>query len=243
MVNLPTEKSKINKDFKSQKFLMLGSAGIGKSCFWAQEPKALFIETESGLNALEVFKLPIRSWNDLREAYGALKASSDSGKFPYDLIVIDTVDRLVDFAQEEVVNRAKEFYKKIDINVISDIPNGAGWYKLKEMTMGFFNKLELLPCAVACVAHSDIKRIKEPTAEFDKNTISIGGQLGDDILAWSDHTVNIEAHMMGDRLQRIVHTMPTQSREAKSRGSMIPDNMKWGDSMVDNYKAFRGLFK
>ncbi len=243
MVNLPVEKSKINNDFKSQKFLMLGSAGIGKSCFWSQEPKALYLEIESGLNALEVFKIPIRTWNDLRETYTALKISADSGKFPYDLIVIDTVDRLIDLAQEEVVNRGKDFYKKIEINVISDLPQGAGWYKLKEMVMGFFNKLELIPCAIACIAHSDIKRIKEPTLEFDKNTISVGGQLGDDILAWADHTMNIESHMIGDKIQRIVYTIPTQSREAKSRGGMIPSGMKWGDNTAENYKAFRGLFK
>jgi hypothetical protein len=243
MVNLPVEKSKVNKDFKAQKFLMLGSAGIGKSAFWAAEPKALFLETESGLNALEVFKLPIRSWNDLRETYGALKTSVEGGKFPYDLIVIDTVDRLVDFAQEETVARAKDFYKKIEVNTIGDIPNGAGWYKVKEMVMGFFNKLELLPCALALIAHSDIKRIKEPTAEFDRNTISIGGQLGDDILALPDHTMNVESHLIGDRIQRIVYTIPTQSREAKSRGGMIPNAMKWGDSTAENYKAFRQLFK
>ncbi len=243
MVTLPTEKSKINTDFKAQKFAMLGIAGIGKSCFWAQEPKALFIESEAGLNALEVFKLPIRCWQDLREAYQALKAAADGGSFPYDVIVIDTVDRLVDFAQEEVVSRAKEFYKKLEVNTIGDIPNGAGWYKQKEMVMGFFNKLELLPCAIAYIAHLDIKRIKETTGEFDKATISIGGQLGDDLLAWSDHTLHIEAHRIGDRLQRVVYTLPTQSREAKSRGSMIPNGTKWGDNMGENYSAFRKLFK
>ncbi len=243
MISLPVEKSKINNNFKSQKFLMLGSAGIGKSAFWAQDPKALFLETESGLNALEVFKLSIRSWNDLREAYAALKASADSGKFPYDLIVMDTVDRLVDFAQEETIARAKDFYKKIEVNTIGDIPQGGGWYKVKEMVMSFFNKLELLNCAIALIAHSDIKRIKDTTSEFDKNTISIGGQLGDDIIAFPDHVMNVESHMIGDRIQRLVLTIPTQSREAKSRGGMIPSGMKWGDNTSENYKAFRALFK
>jgi hypothetical protein len=240
---LPTEKTQINKDFKSQKFLMLGSAGIGKSAFWASDPKALFIETESGLNALEVFKLSIRSWQDLREAYTALKLSADSGKFPYDIIIVDTVDRLVDFAQEETIARAKEFYKKIEINTIGDLPQGAGWYKVKEMVMGFFNRLELLPCALALIAHSDIKRIKDTNSEFDKNTISIGGQLGDDILALPDHTLHIESHRIGDRIQRVVYTIPTQSREAKSRGGMIPSGLKWGDNTVENYKNFRSLFR
>lgn len=243
MITLPTKKTDVDSRFTSQRFGMLGLAGIGKSEFWAQDENALFLNTEGGLNALKVFEIPIRSWSDLREAYGALKIQADTGSFPYSIIVIDTVDRLVDLAQEETVNRAKEFYKKIEINTIGDIPNGAGWYKQKEMVMGFFNKLELLPCAIAFIAHSDIKRIKDTTAEYDKVTISIGGQLGDDLLAFTDHTLNIEAHRFGDKLQRIVYTMPSQSREAKSRGSMIPNGMKWSDNMAENYKAFRGLFK
>jgi hypothetical protein len=243
MITLPTKKTEVNSEFKHQRFGMLGLAGIGKSEFWAQDENAIFLNTEGGLNALKVYEIPIRCWNDLREAYMALKEASDKGAFPYSVIVIDTIDRLIDYAQEEVVARAKEFYKKMEINAIGDIPNGNGWYKQKEMIMGFLTKLELLPCAISYIAHSDIKRIKETSAEYDKITISIGGQLGDDLLAFTDHTLNIEAHRIGDKLQRIVYTMPTQSREAKSRGSMIPNGIKWSDNMAENYKAFRALFK
>jgi len=243
MITLPTKKTEVDLSFKHQRFGMLGLAGIGKSEFWAQDENALFLNTEGGLNALKVFNIPVRCWNDLREAYAALKVAADAGTFPYSIVVIDTVDRLVDFAQEEVVSRAKDFYKKIEINTIGDIPNGAGWYKQKEMVMGFFNKLELLPCAIAYIAHCNIKRIKDITTEYDKMTISIGGSLGDDLLAFTDHTLHLESHRIGDRLQRVIYTMPTQSREAKSRGSMVPNGMKWGDNMAENYKAFRALFK
>ena len=243
MITLPSKKTEVDTQFIHQRFGMLGLAGIGKSEFWAQDENALFLNTEGGLNALKVFEIPIRSWQDLREAYQALKASADAGTFPYSIVVVDTIDRLVDYAQEEVIARAKDFYKKVEINAIGDIPNGNGWFKQKEMVMGFFNKLELLPCAIAYIAHLDIKRIKDTTAEFDKATISIGGSLGDDLLAFTDHTLHLESHRIGDKLQRIVYTLPTQSREAKSRGSMIPNGMKWSDNMQENYKAFRSLFK
>jgi hypothetical protein len=243
MITLPTKKTEVDNSFKHQRFGMLGLAGIGKSEFWAQDENALFLNTEGGLNALKVFSISIRSWQDLREAYGALKTSADEGKFPYSIIIIDTIDRLIDYAIEETVARAKEFYKKIEINNIADIPNGAGWFKEKEMVMNFLTKLEMFPCAIAFIAHMDIKRIKETTGEYDKSTISIGGSLGDDLLAWTDHTMHIESHRIGDRIQRMVYTIPTQSREAKSRGGMIPNAIKWGDSTVENYKAFRALFK
>ena len=243
MISLPTKKTEVDTSFKHQRFGMLGLAGIGKSEFWAQDEQALFLNTEGGLNALKVFEIPIRSWQDIRDSYSALKASVDKGEFPYSVIVIDTIDRLIDYAQEEVVNRTKEFYKKIEINSIGDVPNGAGWFKQKEMVMGFLSRLELLPCAIAYIAHLDVKRIKETTGEYDKATISVGGSLGDDLLAFTDHTMHIESHRIGDRIQRVVYTIPTQSREAKSRGGMIPNGVKWGDSTAENYKAFRALFK
>lgn len=243
MITLPTVKTTINTDFKAQKFAMLGQAGIGKSTFFAQEENALFIETETGLNALQVYKIPIRSWNDLRESYSLLKKASDDGKFPYSLVVVDTMDRLVDYAQEEVIDKAKEFYKKIEINNIGDIPNGAGWYKMKEIVNAFLSKLELLPCAIAYVSHLSVKRIKDTNMEYDKATISIGGQLGEDLIAWADHILNVEAHLRGDKLIRKIWTKPTQSREAKSRGGIIPDGTLWGEDMKENYNQFRKLFK
>ena len=242
-ITLPTKKTEVDSKFSSQRFGMLGLAGIGKSEFWAQDENALFLNTEGGLNALKVFEIPIRSWDDLREAYKLLKEANDKGEFKYSVIVIDTIDRLIDYAIEETVSRAKDFYKKIEINTIADIPNGAGWFREKEMVMNFMTKLELFPCAIAYIAHMDIKRIKESNSEYDKMTISIGGNLGDALLAYTDHTLHLESHRIGDRLQRIVYTLPTQSREAKSRGSMIENGWKWSDNMQENYKKFRSFFK
>ena len=45
---LPTERSGVDKRWTSQKIGMIGQAGIGKSEFWAQGEKTLFIQTEAG---------------------------------------------------------------------------------------------------------------------------------------------------------------------------------------------------
>ena len=106
---LPQQKSKKNLAYSAQKIGVIGPAGIGKSSFFAQDPNAFFIEAEAGLNFLEVFKMSARSWSELGEIYTLLKAAADKGNFPYSIIVMDTVDRVVDLAEEEVVYRAKEF--------------------------------------------------------------------------------------------------------------------------------------
>ena len=81
------------------------------------------------------------------------------------------------------------------------------------------------------------------SAKYDRNTISIGGQLGETLLAWPDHILHVESLVRGDKIMRTVWTKPTQSREAKSRGGVIPNGWRWEDDDAVNYKKFRGLFQ
>ena len=249
MVNLPSKKSEVNLNFKNQKIGIIGQSGIGKSEFLAQEPKALFLETEAGLNFLEVYKIPIRCWDDIRDTYMKLKeleidCKKNGKEFPYSMIVIDTIDRYVDFAEEEIISRGKEFYKSISdqINTIADLPNGAGWNKTRNLVMNSINKLEEFPCAVSYIGHLSSKTIGSGTNKYNKNTISLWAGVGNDMLAWCDHLLHVEARMVGDRLIRTVWTKPTQSKEAKSRGGVITDGMKWESDMKENYRVFRELF-
>lgn len=244
-MKLPTEKSIIDLTFIHQKIGIIGAPGIGKSAFLAQEPKALFIEAEAGLNFLEVFKVSVRCWEDLREVYSELKVLEQTNKFPYTLGVIDTVDRIVDFAEEEIVKKAKEFYKTManEINTVGDIPNGAGWSKQKDLVMGFLNKLEELPWALAYIGHLQTKEIKEGVSKYNKDTINIGGKLGLELLAWPDHLLHIKSQLVGEKLKRRIRTKPSQSIEAKSRGGIVPDNWEWSEDMKGNYEYFRKLFK
>ncbi len=239
---LPTEKSSVDLRYSSQKIGMIGASGIGKSAFFAQDPKVFFIEAEAGLNFEKVFKLPARCWEDLREIYAVLKEAERKGDFPYSVVVLDTIDRIVDFAEDEIMERAREYYKKTVINSIGDIPEGGGWRKTKDIVMTFMHRLEELPCAIAYIGHLTTKRIEEGGRKYDKHTISLWKGIGNDILAWGDHTLHVTSSMVGENLQRTMLTKPSQSIEAKSRGGIIPHGMKWGDNMQVNYKTFRKLF-
>ena len=223
---------------------MIGPTGIGKSEFFAQDENAFFIDGEGGLNFLSVNKLPVRSWEDLREVYALLRQAEQDGKFPYSIVVIDTIDKIVDYAEEEIISRAREFYTKIanEINTIGDVPNGAGWNKTRGLVSNFLDKLEQLPCAIAYIGHLQIKRIEEGTRKYDKHTIAAWAGMAQELLAYPDHLLHIEAVLIGDKLRRTVWTKPTQSRECKSRGGIIENGWVWSDSMKENYQKFRGYF-
>ena len=238
------DRSKVNKKFIDQRFGMIGPSGIGKSGFWTHEDKALFLDTEGGLNAYGgIIRWPIRDLNDMRDAYRQL-VSYPKDNFPFSVIIIDTIDRLVDYATDETLAEAREKFKRVDINTIHDVPEGGGWDRRRTKVSVILKELEKLPCAIAYIGHLENKTIRRKgETDYNKHTISIGGKIGGDLLAWTDHTMTIEAVRVGEKLVRTVFTLPTQSREAKSRGGMVPNAIRWGDNDKENYEKFRALFE
>ena len=243
---LPTKKAEVDKKWINQKFGMIGPAGIGKSEFWAQGERTFFIQTEAGLGHLGVMAIPCHSLDDVRKVVGLLfEANSGSEPFPYDTIVVDTVDELIAFVDEDVVARGKDKYVKIaaEIHGIGDVPNGGGWAWRTETVAKIFRKLESLPAAIVYVGHVADKEVKSPTDKWHKNTINFGGQLGGNLTAWPNHLMNLEARMKGEKLVREVRTLPHQTIEAKSHGGWIPNGWVWTDDMKENYGKLRGLFE
>ena len=239
---LPTEKSGVSKKWVDQKFLCLGAAGIGKSEIWSHAKNPLYIEAEAGLNFIDACKMPVRSWEDVHGTIGALLKAKDD--FPYDVVIVDTIDRILVCIEDEVMGWARKKYEKgNEYQGVGDIPEGAGWYRREAMINKFLKAIEVLPCAKVLIGHLADKEVKVQGAKgYHKSTINIGGKIGANILAWSDHTLNITGQMMGDELKRVVYTKPTMSREAKSRGNMVQNGWRWGNDSKDNFDKLREQF-
>lgn len=221
---------------------MIGPAGIGKSKFWSFA-NALYIQTEAGLNHLSVYKVVCRSWDDFVEIYSQLIQAANAGTFQYDTIVIDTIDKFIDLANEETIARGRNKFKAIDINSVGDIPNGAGWAWNMDLVENAFRKLETLPAHIVYIGHLENREIKEPTRSIHKQTLSIGGKMGGMLTAWPDHLMNLDASYQGSKLIRKVRTLPSATIEAKSRGGVVQDGWLWDDNDEANFKKFRSLFK
>jgi hypothetical protein len=63
----------------------------------------LFLATEPGLNALEVFEAPITCWDDLLQACAEIA----EGKHDFKTIVIDTVDNAYRMCADYVCKKFK----------------------------------------------------------------------------------------------------------------------------------------
>lgn len=243
-LQLPREPQAPQRIWRGQRFVMIGAGKIGKSDFWSQDKKALFLDCEGGLKHLTVMRVPVQGWEDVRTVYAALMKAQQAGDFPYDTIVIDTLDRFISYANEEVIDRAKQKFKKDadNINTIGDIPNGAGWAWATELIRNTLAKFEELPVALVLIGHVANKEIKEPTRTIHKDTINIGGQTGTGILHWADHTLHLQAVVQSDGVKRTVRTKPTAILDAGSRGNVVPDGWQWEPDMANNFAALRKLF-
>ncbi len=241
-VILPTTKSEIDNRWTSQKVLMIGPPKVGKSEFWSYGEKTLYLQCEAGLNHLEVMKLPIHDWAMFRDAYTALKQADNEGKFPYDTIVVDTIDKWIDLANDATVERGREKFKAATIYSIGDIPNGAGWKWSQDTIAMALTKLEQLPACIVLIGHLENKELKlENSVSIHKQTVALSPKVGISVCSWADHILNIEGG--GKTGDRRVRTRPTGGIEAGSRGDVVPENFVWSRDNKSNYEKFRGLFK
>jgi RecA-family ATPase len=69
---LPTTKTPPKRSLSDVSILLYGPSKIGKSTFASQAPDAIFLATEPGLNALEVYQHPITSWPEFLEVCAEL---------------------------------------------------------------------------------------------------------------------------------------------------------------------------
>ena len=244
MVQLPTQRTEVDRRWVSQKLLMLGQAGVGKSSFFACDPHALFLDCDHNLHHLQVYSIPIWSWDDLRETYVQLaEQAAKKEPFPYSTIVLDTLDKALAYCEEDVIQRARERFKKQEIYALSDVPEGAGWSNTTKAFLQLLDKLAGLPVAFAGVSHTQVKRVEEPLQKYDREAISLWGQVGTKTTYFVNHILHVQAYHQGDRLVRKVYTLPRKEMEAKSHGAVIPDGWEMQPNMMANWVAVRNLFE
>ena len=97
---LPIAKTQPKPNLADLTVLVYGQTKIGKSTLCSQADSALFLATEPGLNALDVYQVPIQSWEDLRKACAEIV----EGNHPFKTVILDTIDNAYKFCTEYIVS-------------------------------------------------------------------------------------------------------------------------------------------
>lgn len=269
METLTFEKKSGTKQWRRQSFVVLGAPKLGKSELFAAGEGSLFLDIEGGLNHLEVMKFPkdrpFVDYDELEGYIDQLVALKQGGKFPanVDTVVFDTATRLVNLATEKALELLNNKHKDKNWQAIEEVTIGGdkgnpGWALRTNLVDNLIGKAKQLGCAIVIIAHMDTKKAKVDVngtmVELDRQTISIGGNLGKAFLNNADHILNMVSKTESNGIiNRVIRTLNTPTIEAGSRGLCIPD--KWEmvspkartrEAMKEasdaNYKLLRSYF-
>lgn len=162
--------------------VLMGTEGVGKSTWANTAPNPVFIQTEDGLDALDInarFDLATK-YDDVFDALLALANEEHSFK----TVVVDTADWL-----EHLIHKHVALENKVD--AIEKIPYGKGYKFAMEMWRDMVAALDLLRndrgMIVIILAHVKIKRFEDPTADaYDRYLLDLHDSAAALLTEWCD---------------------------------------------------------
>ena len=163
------------------RLVVYGTHGIGKSTFAAQAPNPVFIQTEEGLDAINVTAFPLcQSFDDIMEAISSL-ASEDHD---FGTVVLDSADWA-----EQLVH--KKVAQDNNVATIDAIGYGRGYKAAtdywRQILDGFDHLRAEKNMQVIMLAHTQVKRFDDPLADpYDRYQLDLHHGSASLISEWCD---------------------------------------------------------
>jgi hypothetical protein len=214
---LPTAKTQPKPDLADLTVLVYGQTKIGKSTFCSQSDRALFLATEPGLNALDVYQVPIQSWEEL----GAACKEVEQGQHPFKTVVIDTIDNAYKFCTDYIV-------KKHKIEHESDLGYGKGYALVNNEFQRVLTKLAFLPYGLFLISHAKEIEIDTRTDKYTRVIPTLPDKARKIVLGMADMVLYCgldAADGEGNEkvLRRVIRTKPSLYYEAGDRTGRLPE--------------------
>lgn len=228
------------KQTKSQKVVVYGPEGVGKSTFASQFPEPLFIDTEDSTVNMDVNRFPKpSSWTMLLQQIAYVKANPNICK----TLVVDTADWAERLCSEHICSKA-------NMKGIEDFGYGKGYIYLEEEFGRFLNQLQEiieLGINVVVTAHAEIKKIEQPEEiggydhwqmKLEKKTMPLLKEWSDILLLanYKVHVINVDNQGVqkgknkAQGGKRVIYTTHSPWWDAKNRHNLL-------DELPFEYKA------
>ena len=214
---LPTKRTPPKQALSDLSVLVHGAHKIGKSTLCSQAEGALFLATEPGLNALDVFQVPINSWDDLLAACREIA----EGNHEFRTIIIDTVDNAHKLCCEYIC-------RKFKIEHESDLAYGKGWSLINSEFQRVLTKLAFLPYGLFLISHSVEREIETRTGKYTKVVPTLPDKARKIVLGMVDLILfaDMESATGPDgkpAYRRVLRTKPHPNYEAGDRTGRLPE--------------------
>lgn len=190
---------------------------VHNSTWCSHAEGALFLSTEPGLNSLEVFQVPIRSWDELLAACGEIA----EGNHQFKTVVIDTIDNAYRMCAEHVCRKFKVEHE-------SDLGYGKGYAMANGEFQRVLNKLAFMPYGLHLISHSQNIEVETRTGKYTKIVPTLPDKARKIVLGLVDMILycDIETSQGPDGrmlARRVMRTKPSPYYEAGDRTGRLPD--------------------
>ena len=216
---LPTAKTAPKPDLADLTVLLYGQTKSGKSEFCSHTDSALFLATEPGLNALDVFQVPIQTWDDLLDACAEIVA----GQHPFKTEIIDTVDNAYKFCTDYIL-------KKFKIEHESDLGYGKAYALVNNEFQRVLTKLAFLPYGLFLVSHSKEIEVETRTGKYTRMVPTLPDKARKIVLGMVDMVLycdlEVSVGQNGEEItRRVIRTKPSLYYEAGDRTGRLPETL------------------
>lgn len=200
-IQLPTKPQSAMRT-EPKVFIMYGQTKVGKTTMLAKLPNCLIIDTEEGTALVESMNTKINSLEGLRDVFKALVNS----KHTYDFIALDTINNIVNWLEREICTER-------GVQLIGDIPYGAGYDYVRTKTMDMIREFKRLTKFLIIVSHRKKIIIGEKKIEVDSQEIELTGKLKSIICADADAI----GYIYRDKAELMISFISNNNVEAGSR--------------------------
>jgi hypothetical protein len=229
-VPLPTKKTPIVTDPAKFSVCVYGTGGIGKSTFASKADGALFMATEPGLNALEVYQVSVESIDDMNQVYAEIRA----GNHDFKLAVVDTVDRVHHLFIDDVCKELGITYPRGKMGL-------QAWGMINNRFRNWVIKMTQLPIGVLFISHCSVEELEKRTGTVTYTSVGLPKTSRKVFTEAMDIVLYAELVLVktadGVEEQRILRSQPTVNCYAKDRTGRLPETIPL------DYEAFEKAFR
>lgn len=228
---LPTESTPPKSRLEDHIILIHGFPKLGKSTLASQFPKAIFLASEEGQDALDCYRVPIDSWPKLLAICGEIA----QGNHNFETLVVDTVDNSWELCRQRLREKRR-------IEHETDLGYGRGWDMVQSEFHRVLTKLSHLPYGLILISHSTVKEVTTRTGSYHKIVPSLSDRPRKLVLGMASLILyaDLEATTGTDGqplVKRVLRTQPSLLYEAGSRVPFLPPTIDL------NFPAFNAAFE
>lgn len=169
------------KEYKPPRITLYGVHGLGKSTFGSLAPSPVFLQTEDGLDSLDVPAFPLaKTFGEVMNYLGELATEDHEFK----TLVVDSIDWLEPLIWKQVCVEKS-------VATITDIGYGGGYSAALDLWSQYIDAINYLRSEknmmIIQLAHSHVKRYENPeTDAYDRYEMKLHAKAAAKIQEHSD---------------------------------------------------------